>query len=368
MHKQLYKFEPDWLHLVPPGEIILEDMASLGLSQKDLASRTAYSTKHIHKLLKGEAPINANTALRLEKVLGVAASFWMNLENTYREALAKEEERISLAEEQDWLKQIPLKSMLKFGWIDKYSNKGEQIAECLKFYGVASIHAWHAYARREKYQVAFKSSDQFSQNKIAIQTWLRKGEIEANKTVCAPFNKKILQESLGSLRALTLIKDMNELLPKLRELCAKFGVAVVFSPTPDESPMSGATKWLSPKKALLLLSLRYKTNDHMWFAFFHEIAHISLHTKQLFLEGKKEFIREVLLEEEANKFASDLLIPVAQTERFPTLTTKSLIQKFSEEIGIHSGITVGRLQREEWISYSYLNDLKIRYQWESLHK
>lgn len=101
MNKQLYKFEPDWLHLVPPGEIILEDMENLGLSQKDLASRTEYSTKHIYKLLKGEAPINANTALRLEKVLGVSASFWMNLENTYREALAKEEEKISLAEEQD---------------------------------------------------------------------------------------------------------------------------------------------------------------------------------------------------------------------------------------------------------------------------
>jgi Zn-dependent peptidase ImmA (M78 family) len=59
----------------------------------------------------------------------------------------------------------------------------------------------------------------------------------------------------------------------------------------------------------LLLSLRHKTNDHLWFAFFHEIAHILKHKKQLFLEEKKEFSNDKVLEDEADKFASDLLIP-----------------------------------------------------------
>jgi Zn-dependent peptidase ImmA (M78 family) len=41
--------------------------------------------------------------------------------------------------------------------------------------------------------------------------------------------------------------------------------------------------------------------DHLWFAFFHEIAHILKHKKQLFLEEKKEFSNDKILEEEDNK-------------------------------------------------------------------
>ncbi|CAC9482170.1 Antitoxin HigA / unknown domain [uncultured Gammaproteobacteria bacterium] len=361
MNKQLYKFEPDWLHLMPPGEFILEDMENLGLSQRDLANRTEYSTKHIHKLLKGEAPINADTALRLEKVLGVAASFWMNLENIYREALAKEEEKIALAKKKEWLKKIPLKNMLTFGWVDKYSNKGEQIAACLKFYGCASIDAWN---NQRENNVAFKSTDRFTQDEIAVRTWLRRGENEAAKIACDPFDKKILQASLNSLRALTLIEELDDFLPKLKDLCAKCGIAVVFSPTPDKCPISGATRWLSSKKALLLLSLRYKTNDHLWFAFFHEIAHILKHKKQLFLEDtQNKFVQDKALEDEANKFSKELLIPAKHKERLETLKTKKSIQDFSDEIGIASGIVIGRMQYEKIIQFSCFNDLKVKYQW-----
>jgi len=63
-------------------------------------------------------------------------------------------------------------------------------------------------------------------------------------------------------------------------------VAVAFVPELPKSRASGATRWLSASKALVQLSLRYKTNDHLWFTFFHEAAHILLHGKRLiFLES-----------------------------------------------------------------------------------
>jgi hypothetical protein len=46
-------------------------------------------------------------------------------------------------------------------------------------------------------------------------------------------------------------------------------------------------------------------NDHLWFAFFHEIAHILKHKKQLFLEEKKEFSNDKISEDEADKFAAN---------------------------------------------------------------
>jgi addiction module HigA family antidote len=360
MSKELYKFEPDWLHSVIPGSSIIERMEAMDLSKTNFAISMGYSDKHIHKILKGEASINEDTALRLEKVLDMPISFWMNLEGNYRQALAEKQEEENLAQNVDWLKQIPLKSMVGFGWVDKFNDKALQIKACLKFYSVASIDAWHQ-TQNKNYKVAFKSSAKFSKNDIAIQTWLKQGEKEAQKIDCNSFDKNKLGHSLDELRKLTNVKNPDDFMPKLTKLCAKCGIAVVFTPTPEKCPMSGATKWLSKDKVLLLLSLRHKTNDHLWFAFFHEIAHIIKHKKQLFLEGKKDFAIDTKLEKEADDFSANVLI--AKEYDLHSLKTKKDIITFAKKIKIAPGIVVGRMQHKEIIPWSCFNDLKIKYQW-----
>jgi hypothetical protein len=113
----------------------------------------------------------------------------------------------------------------------------------------------------------------------------------------------------------------------------------------------GATRWLNPQKALIQLSLRHKTDDHLWFAFFHESGHILLHGKRdVFLEGKGvAAVEDLEKEEEANKFAADILIPPIELKRFLASgqqRTKVGIEQFAAEIGIAPGIVVGRLQHD----------------------
>ncbi len=355
-----HRFQPDWRHTITPGASIIERMDDIALSKADFAINMGYSLKHIHQLIKAQARITEDTALKLEKVLDIPASFWLNAEKNYRQALAEKQEEENLAQNIDWLKQIPLKSMVGFGWVDKFNDKALQIKACLKFYGVASIDAWHQ-TQTKNYKVAFKSSDKFSKNDIAIQTWLKQGEKEAQKIGCDSFDKNKLNNSLDELRKLTNIKNTDDFMPKLTELCAKCGIAVVFTPTPEKCPMSGATKWLSKDKVLLLLSLRHKTNDYLWFAFFHEIAHIIKHKKQLFLEGKKDFAIDTKLEKEADDFSADVLI-AKEYDLHALKTTKDIIT-FAKKIKIAPGIVVGRMQHKKIISWSRFNDLKIRYQW-----
>ncbi len=365
MSEKLYEFKPDWLHTITPGESILERIQDLGLSKRSFAQNMDCSQKHIYKLIKGQASITGDTALRLEKVLGIPAGFWINLESNYREALAQKAETEALVKEADWLKKLPLKDMIKFKWVEKFANKGEQVKDCLKFYGVSSVSVWHQ--QQNDYQVAFKSYENFTMDEVAIRTWLRAGEIGAIKIDCQPFDKKKLQNALPQLRELTLIDDPVDFLPKLERICADYGVAVIFSPTPRKCPMSGATKWISPHKVLLTLSLRYKTNDHLWFAFFHEIGHVLKHKKQLFLEANKktEFIGEKQLEDEADNFASTLLIPKQYDAELATLKTLVAIRKFAKKIAIAPGIVVGRLQHKKIINWSYCNELKTKYQWDN---
>jgi Zn-dependent peptidase ImmA (M78 family) len=66
----------------------------------------------------------------------------------------------------------------------------------------------------------------------------------------------------------------------MQELCAGAGVAVVFVPALPKTGVSGATRWINSNKALIQLSLRYRTDDHLWFTFFHEAGHILLHGKK----------------------------------------------------------------------------------------
>jgi HTH-type transcriptional regulator / antitoxin HigA len=134
--------------------------------------------------------------------------------------------------------------------------------------------------------------------------------------------------------------------PKLEDLCASAGVAVVFVPELPKIGIWGATRWLGDK-AVIQLSLRYKSNDHLWFTFFHEAGHILKHgRKEIFIEGKGLNGEK---EEEANAYARDKLIPPAQMRRLiksgrPTLAT---VERFADEIGIAPGIVVGRLQHEK---------------------
>src|SRR5437016_14442760 len=105
--KKRYRHEPDYA--VAPGEVLQESIAALGMTQADLAKRSGLSKKTINQIIKGHEPLSHDTALRLERVTRVPARFWNNLEATYRERLARLEEKERLAQDLEWLKAIPAK-------------------------------------------------------------------------------------------------------------------------------------------------------------------------------------------------------------------------------------------------------------------
>ncbi len=77
-----YKYAPD--KVFPPGETLREVLEAIGMSEVEFAERMAADVKEIRRLVKGEAPVTADIAQRMEGVLGVPASFWENLEQQYR--------------------------------------------------------------------------------------------------------------------------------------------------------------------------------------------------------------------------------------------------------------------------------------------
>jgi HTH-type transcriptional regulator/antitoxin HigA len=347
----------------PPGDTISDLLEEKGWKQSEFAKRTGYTTKHINQLIKGDAAVTETTALILEKVLGSSARFWLTREAQYREALARKKETDQLEADIDWLDELPVNDMIRLGWISKARTKAETVLNCLKFFNVASVAAWRKRCLIEV--TAFRASPNVEKKAGAIAAWLCEGERRAAQIACSPFNRNNFQAELQNIRTLTLQRGPREFVPRLVEACAKHGIAVVFLPAPKGCPASGATRWISPEKAMLLLSLRYKSNDALWFTYFHEAGHLLLHGKKLlFLEVTEPPNRED--EDKADRFARDILIPPSDARRLRDLGYREeAVEEFAHQIGVAPGIVVGRMQNEKLIPYSHLNSLKIRYRWSN---
>jgi addiction module HigA family antidote len=74
-----------------PGEVLQElYLAPLGLSAIALARRIHVPRTRIERLLKGETSLTADTAMRLARVFGTTAEYWMNLQRAWDLARARE--------------------------------------------------------------------------------------------------------------------------------------------------------------------------------------------------------------------------------------------------------------------------------------
>jgi addiction module HigA family antidote len=352
------QYVPDYLVL--PGEILEEYLEGCSMTQTELADRTGLTKKTINEIIKGKSPITSETALKLERSLGRPAHFWNNLERQFQEDRTRFAEEKRLRSHLDWLKKVPVSHLTKLGWIPKASDKISQLKEVLKFFGVASPEQWATVW--QVHQVAYRQTQRFEACAEFVSAWLRKGELEARQIPYSPFNMQRFQEVLNIIRDLT-VEPPHVFQQRLIELCASAGVAVVFVPELPKTGVYGATRWLADR-AIIQLSLRYKSNDHLWFTFFHEAGHIIKHgRKEIFIEGNDLVDKK---EEEANAFARDRLIPPGEYRRFISSwdgRTLAPIEAFAERIKIAAGIIVGRLQHDNRLPNSHGNGLKVFYHW-----
>jgi addiction module HigA family antidote len=320
------QYNPDFV--TPPGETLLETLDVLSMSQAELAERTGRPKKTINEIIRGKAAITSETALQFEKVLGIPAGFWISREQNYQEWLAREQERSAFEKQLSWIKQFPVTEMIKLGWIEYQDDPTNQLNELLRYFGIASPQQWEpVYSGLD---VAYRRSRAFQTEPAITSVWLRKGEIEAQKIDCAPFDSDAFKMALGEIRTLTN-EDTSVFVRKMVELCARAGVAVAFVHELRKLRTSGATRWIHPTKALMQLSLLYKTDDHLWFTFFHEAGHILLHGKRdVFLEGSGAHEETDEKEEQANRFASEWLIPLVAIRIFTQAGTISAKLKSSD--------------------------------------
>lgn len=356
-------FAPDWVS--PPGETILDLVEERGWTQAELAKRLGYTEKHISQLINGKVPLTDEAALRLERVLGSNAGFWLAREAKYREHCARLEAARAHTGWVSWLDELPTNELMASGAIPRLRNdtrnKPALVDACLRFFGVASPDDWRIHYGGM--QVAFRRSRVEQSDIGAISAWLRLGEQQAEKLDGPKYDKARFEKALKAIRGLT--REAPEVFePQLRKLLSDAGVALVLVPAIPRAHVSGVARWLSLTRPMIQLSLYGKTNDKFWFTFFHEAAHILLHAntkedkKSVFLDDPNASHSKDPQEQEANQWAGDWLIPVQHVNTLAGLRSKAAVDAFAQLLGIHPGIVVGRLQHDGLIKPSWMNALK----------
>ena len=345
---------------IPPGETLADEIGARGMTQTELAARLGRPVQVVNEIIRAKKAITDDTALGLEKVLGIPAAFWVNLEQNYRMTQARLREREHLQAEEEWLQELPVKEMEKRGWIAVGRNAQEKVRALLQFFGVANVAAY----RKTTEVLGFRISDNARLSPGALAAWLRKGELEAQAIDARPFDSTLLLDAAHEARTMTE-EPPQVFAPRLTQLFADAGVAFVVVPELPKTGANGVARWLTDQKALIQLNLRYRWQDIFWFTLFHEVCHVLKHgTQKLIIDGTD---KNGPIEDEANQWAADFLVPPNAWSDFRRSTPfdRTRITAFARMMGISPGIVVGRLQRERRLRYSEMVDLKSRFGWMS---
>lgn len=339
----------------PPGKTIRDILEETGMSQADLARRMGRPPNKINQIVQGKKAITAETALELESVLGLPASFWMNREQNYQLALSQQTQLKQQEAACEIAREFPCAEMAKHGWIEKKTSWLEKYQELLKFFASAKLDAL-------KSAVDLAPSFRKAGGKVACQkalaAWLRKGVLDSQQIETREFFKDQVHENIASLRELTL-RGAEGLTNELPQVAASLGIAVVFVPHLKETFVGGAAYWHG-ETPVIQLSYRWKRHDILWWNFFHELGHILLHSRQEthlddFSADQDDHERE------ANAFAAETLIPeerwvpFRESGRFSAAS----VQKFAKAAAISESNVVGRLHRERLVPHGKLQNFYI---------
>lgn len=346
----------DWA--VPPGEILLEVLDERQMSQSELARRMGRPVKTINEIIHAKAALTTDTAIQLELALGLNAGLWNTLETNYRAHLSWVRSCKELEAEKTWVEAFPVNDLVKVGLIERPRGVADKTATLLRFFGVSSTEAWES--QWTEVAAAFRTSPSHASSFPAVAAWLRWGELLAGEHETPPFDASAFRKALDKIKTLTR-QDPGAAIQQAKELGREAGVVVVVTPEFTKTSLSGAARRLSGGQALIQLSARHKSDDQLWFSFFHEAGHL-LEDPRIDRVDPADLADRVNDDAEvaADRFARDVLINLTDYKAFVASGDFSAgsVRALAKAQGVSPGIVVGRLQRDDHLAWSQLNNLK----------
>ena len=137
---------------------------------------------------------------------------------------------------------------------------------------------------------------------------------------------------------------------RARDLLLEHGIVLVIEPHITGMKVDGAA-FLVDGVPVIGMTLLRDTLDNFWYTLLHEVGHVVLHYRTGLAAGFFDDVTSTEvdgLEDEANTFASNLLIPDDLWTRSPARIAKAAgpVEKLAQQLGIHPAIVFGRIRME----------------------
>ncbi len=142
-----------------------------------------------------------------------------------------------------WMERFPIRELMEHHFIEtRRFDKAQKpfiVKELLQFFGVASPEGWES--RYVGMEIAFRRTRVEQSDIHAISSWIRKGEIIAERMDGPRYDRAKFETALKTIRISTRLPT-SKFEPLIRKLCFDSGVALVLIPADSKS----SCQWYRP--------------------------------------------------------------------------------------------------------------------------
>jgi HTH-type transcriptional regulator / antitoxin HigA len=319
------------------GALLVAARVAKGWKQKELARRLFLPEQQIQRYeAERYRSISLSGLLRVARTLGIRLS--ADIDQPLQEPWLPSYEMSS----SDFQK--VLKHARENGWLDKADQSDENgisqlkrtVAEHVGEFGTPSL-------LRTGLNIHDLSKDWFLLAWKAQVTRKAQRQIQRRKPKYRPLNMSWLSQ-------LVKLSAHDDGPVQAKEMLAEQGITLVVEPQIAGMRVDGAA-FLIDDHPVIGLTLRLDTVDNFWFTLMHEIGHVILHYRTGLASGffdDFEHLEIDEMEDEANRFAQNLLIPDAVWSRSPARIAKTAepVERLAVQLGIAPAIIFGRLRME----------------------
>ena len=338
------------------------------LTQKTASQITGYGEKNISRWLSGQMRPSHSVSNFLRLISADQNAFEKLKMKNFGEAPPKNypnEIRQPDSEEKKILSQLDYSKLAKLNVVKAARSPKEKRTEICHFFQAVNLIDLKSQMDTACDSIAAFKDTQQNFNNISGGAWVTLGTMAAKKMNVSPYHRDKLEESIEQLREYAQ-HEPEEVIEEVQDILAKAGVALVFVPIMKHSALRGCTRLLTPTKAMIIHSLKYRTLSQFWLILFHEIAHLILHIntpEDVFAEYADQ--TEDPQELAADEWARDTLVYSDKLVEFMSRHPKPKhweIKRFSSEMKVHPSIIAevfNRKKGKEVISYAYLKKDKL---------
>lgn len=322
-----------------PGLMLIVARIANGYSQKDLAWRLGVKEQQVQRWeAERYGQISLKNYNRVAALLGVRLTADMPDQPAFR-GLDKVIDGVSKSE---------IKKILKHGRENGWFAEDFTEAELRRYIAENRIDFGSPGLLRTGLNVVDHTED------VMLHAWRARVTARAREAFASVED---VHEPLELKWMPGLVRLSNDTRGPLRavEVLADRGIVLIVEPQVPGLKIDGAA-FIVDGRPVIGMTLRTDTVDNFWFTLMHELAHVTLHFSTGLAVGfydqtdQETSVDEQ--EEEANRFASNLLIPEERWRRSTARIAKSasVIERFANELGIHPAIVFGRIRKErgEW--------------------